>query len=211
MGLFNKVKKNALGLIDKEAREKVREERMEAATDRQVNRYEKELALKEKNLEERMERRKMLSGEKPLSVREFGKSKLREASNNAKIDSINTFTRENVYAGAKTTGKAIGKGLVFAGKKAAEYERRTADFNPPQQPRRPRRERSFSTGFDFGTAHVGSSYDIQKNLLYGSEREQKRQPKPTDITSSLLGSGGKKSKSKRSKAYDPFDFSDILG
>lgn len=210
MGLFDKTKKRALGIIDEDARKQVREEKAIEDRERYLDRIEKEQVLKEHNLTERMERRRMLTGEKPLSVREFGKSKLREEKNRLKIGAMNTFTRENAGDAVRSGAKRSGELFRAGAKRAAEYERRYEARQERMPKERPRRQREQSYGFDYLTEHPKASEDIQSRLL-SSPRGQ-RQPSASDITSSLLGSGNRSSNRKRkSKQYDPFDFSDILG
>lgn len=123
-----------------------------------------------------------------------------------------TFNEENkqkFLAGAKTTGGVVKRGAIkFAEtQKAANIreERRSKsssfgggnDFMDllGDSPRRGHRQQS--------EGRQASAADIQSSLL-GSGNG----PSANDITSSLLGTAGGKKRSKRSKKYDPFDFSD---
>jgi len=124
MGLRESLKRRVIGIVDKEQRDAIRGERQIAADNRHVDRIEKEQVLREANLGERIERRKMIRGEEPLSIKKYAASRGREAKNNAKINIMNTFNRDNAkeaaLSAAKSAGRGIAKGGAYAGTKLAE-------------------------------------------------------------------------------------------
>jgi hypothetical protein len=103
----------------------------------------------------------------------------------------NLFTSENkarFVSGAKTTGRALQKGA----KKFGEMQR-AADA------REAKRERSGKVVNDYGFGY--------SDMISGGRKSRRPGPTASDITDSILGTGGsKRRKSKRSNDIFDFDF-----
>lgn len=198
MGLRESLKRRVIGIVDKEQRDAIREEKQIAADNRHVDRIEKEQTLKEANLGERIERRKMIRGEEPLSIRKYAASRGREAKNNAKINIMNTFNRDNAkeatVSGAKAVGRGIVKGGAYAGTRLAEAsvqsyssgsKHRSKSYRGPSlaeemgfvsQPER-RSKRTESNNDVFGLGDTRAMFSNDFSGVYGSSAPAKRTSK----------------------------------
>lgn len=118
---------------------------------------------------------------------------------------FNKENKQRFVSGAKRTGKALHSGA----KKFGEMQRQ-ADMREAKRSSS-RRE---SSGFDFamtgfseqrgGRKQRRESYDFQGGFI-GSDNG----PTASDITDSLLGTGGGSKQGRRKKNRDMFDFSDL--